>query len=318
MKFLFFDVECSNCFNGIGKICEFGYVLTDENFNIIKANEIPMSPGRGRESRFNLRGRKYEKDLELSYDEEYYFSCPQFPKFYNYIRSLMGDKDTICFAFSMDNDIAHLHNTCRRYDLDPINYICYDVQTIAGKYLGENKQVNLENACRKIVGPSSMVQLIPHLSRDDAKMEMMILEAVTFLEKTDSLTLLKNSEYAKTNSLKYMEEIEEKAKRKQAIKEMHKYYNSICKTPDELNDQQYKGKRVCISGNLIDNCDRFEETLELFKQKGYVFCRHLCDADVFILRDRSKYKNTIVDEIKERFNGTILFLDEINSFLDKN
>ena len=46
MKYLFFDIECSNCHGGIGKMCEFGYVLTDENFNIISQDDIPMSPGK--------------------------------------------------------------------------------------------------------------------------------------------------------------------------------------------------------------------------------------------------------------------------------
>ena len=36
MNYLFFDVECANSFDGVGKICEFGYVFTDENLNIIK------------------------------------------------------------------------------------------------------------------------------------------------------------------------------------------------------------------------------------------------------------------------------------------
>ena len=48
MKYLFFDIECSNCFNGIGKMCEFGYVLTDESLRVMKSGEIPMSPGKGR------------------------------------------------------------------------------------------------------------------------------------------------------------------------------------------------------------------------------------------------------------------------------
>ena len=40
MKYLFFDIECANCFEGKGKICEFGYVLTDEAFNEIESKEI--------------------------------------------------------------------------------------------------------------------------------------------------------------------------------------------------------------------------------------------------------------------------------------
>ena len=62
MKYLFFDIECSNCFQGVGKMCEFGYVLTDENLVVMKTGDIPMSPGKGRGNRFNLTGRKHEKD----------------------------------------------------------------------------------------------------------------------------------------------------------------------------------------------------------------------------------------------------------------
>ena len=52
MKYLFFGVECSNCHNRIGKLCEFGYVLTDENVKILAKDNLPMSPGRGYWSRF--------------------------------------------------------------------------------------------------------------------------------------------------------------------------------------------------------------------------------------------------------------------------
>ena len=79
MKYLFFDVECANCFGGVGKICEFGYVLTDDKLNVIKRDDIPMCPGKGRGNRFHLTGRKHERDLVLAYDKDYYFSCPEFP-----------------------------------------------------------------------------------------------------------------------------------------------------------------------------------------------------------------------------------------------
>ena len=46
MKYLFFDLECSNCYGGVGKVCEFGAVITDEHFNILKEISIPMSPGK--------------------------------------------------------------------------------------------------------------------------------------------------------------------------------------------------------------------------------------------------------------------------------
>ena len=30
MKYLFFDIECSNCYDKEGKICEFGYTILNE------------------------------------------------------------------------------------------------------------------------------------------------------------------------------------------------------------------------------------------------------------------------------------------------
>ena len=49
MKYCFFDIECANCFkdnNGVsrGKICEFGYLITDENFNKIESAEYIINP----------------------------------------------------------------------------------------------------------------------------------------------------------------------------------------------------------------------------------------------------------------------------------
>ena len=86
MKFLFFDIECSNCFNNIGKMCEFGYVLTDEKFNIITKNCYVMSPGKGRENRFKLRNRKNQIDIDLAYEEEYYYQQDEFDKYYDKIK----------------------------------------------------------------------------------------------------------------------------------------------------------------------------------------------------------------------------------------
>ena len=188
MKYLFFDIECSNCFNGVGKMCEFGYVLTDENFHVMKSGDIPMSPGKGEGNRFHLKGRKNEKDLELAYEYGYYLEQPEFPKFHKQIKSLVEDPDTICFAYSMDNDIPHLYHACTRYKLQPFNYVCYDVQKLVAAYLEKKGQMSLRNACLKIVGPNSVVRLQEHLSRDDAEMERLIFEAICILTKTkDSL-----------------------------------------------------------------------------------------------------------------------------------
>ena len=37
---VFFDLECANCSFGIAKICEFGYVITDDKLNIISSDNL--------------------------------------------------------------------------------------------------------------------------------------------------------------------------------------------------------------------------------------------------------------------------------------
>ncbi len=199
MKYLFFDIECSNCFNKIGKICEFGYVLCDENLSILKKGDMPMSPGRGAGNRFHLKGRKKQKDLELAYDYDYYFEQPEFSYYYNKIKQLMEGEDTICFAFDMHNDISYINSACERYTLPKINFNCLDVQKMAMDYLKleNNNVISLHNACKKIVGPDSTIRLNEHFSRDDAILTRNLLEAICILRNISPKDLIK--EYLTSN-----------------------------------------------------------------------------------------------------------------------
>ena len=66
MKFLFFDIECANCFGGVGKIFSFGYVLTDETFHVLERDDILMNPEWRKQA-----GEQSEKIAE-SFDKEHF------------------------------------------------------------------------------------------------------------------------------------------------------------------------------------------------------------------------------------------------------
>ncbi len=68
MNYLFFDIECSNCFGGHGKICSLGYVLADSRFNVLEQKDILVNP----KSKFYLR-RGNGEGIELGYPEEEFF-----------------------------------------------------------------------------------------------------------------------------------------------------------------------------------------------------------------------------------------------------
>lgn len=310
MKYLFFDIECSNCFDGVGKICEFGYVLTDENLKVIKASDIPMSPGKGKEARFHLKGRKHEKDLELAYEYDYYFSQPEFPFFYKQIKSLLEDKDTICFAYSMDNDISHLYHTCKRYHMKPFNFECYDIQKIAAEYLKRKGGMALSNVCREIAGPNSCISLQEHLSRDDAEMERLILESICILTKSDSKALLEQSSYARTNSSKWIDDfiLRKKKKRMKAIG--YNLYKSLVVSESKIDEPENVGRRYNLSGKLKTDLKALEATTKFIQSNNGIFSDQICKSDYFIVRDDAD-KEKMLKSFKYPFEGKILTYQEL-------
>ena len=309
MKYLFFDIECSNCFNGVGKMCEFGYVLMDEHFNIMKLGDMPMSPGKGRDNRFYLKGRKHEKDLELAYEYDFYLSQPEFPAFYNQIKRLMEDSDTVCFAYSMENDIHHLFNSCKRYKLEPINYTCYDVQKLVAAYIQKKGRMGLKNACLEIVGPNTVARLQEHLSRDDAQMEKLIFEAICIFEKKTPTELLEASKFSSANSVEFMNKACERKERKKLKTAGHALYRTLLCDETELDKPENVGRRYNVSGELKADLNALKATINLVQAKNGLFSNHLNRTDYFIVRDE-KNKEEILKHLEKPLEAQIITYDE--------
>ena len=118
MRYLAFDIECCD-----GKhICEFGYVVTDEKFNIIKKSVITINP----ESKFNLVGRPGSRDLCLSFSQEQYYNSPIFTTYYDDIKNLLEYPEQIVVGHAVGNDADFLRTACKRYNLSPINFQFFD------------------------------------------------------------------------------------------------------------------------------------------------------------------------------------------------
>ena len=67
-SYLFFDIECANCFGGVGKMCSFGYVLTDEDFNVIDSQDVAMNP----EAEFDWYLFSPKNKCRLAYSKDYF------------------------------------------------------------------------------------------------------------------------------------------------------------------------------------------------------------------------------------------------------
>lgn len=123
MNYLFFDTECANCYNGNAKIYSFGYVLTDEDFNVIEGpRDLLINPA----SNFD----PYVRKKILAYDKKIFKDFPKFDGVYEQIKMLMTAENTVCFGFGATNDLNFLADDCKRYALKPLTVPVFDVQKL--------------------------------------------------------------------------------------------------------------------------------------------------------------------------------------------
>lgn len=169
MRLLFFDIECADGAN----MCSFGYVLTDENFNIIEKRDILINP----ECRFRLSGRN-DPGIELNYSEAEFYRSPKFPHYYPLIKELITYPDQFIIGHAIGNDTKYIVTQCKRYNLPFLNYSFVDSQVLYKHSSLSAKPASLENILNEL-GCESMRA---HKSDDDAAMTVTVMKKLC--EKT--------------------------------------------------------------------------------------------------------------------------------------
>ena len=175
MKYLFFDIECANCYNNCAKIFSLGYVVTDEDFNILHEKEdILINP----RDRFDW----YVAKKMMAYPRSIFADKPPFPDFYDRFKEMFEDPDTVVIGYAVTNDVHFLHDDCKRYVLPSLSYRFYDVQQIYARQPENNEAKNLEDSLLAWCGiePENL-----HRSDEDAYDTMLILKAIAKYHNTN-------------------------------------------------------------------------------------------------------------------------------------
>ena len=137
MKYLFFDLEFANSRDGKPKICEFGYVVTDEGFRVLSRGNLIIDP--------NIQRSEWEYRVVkkiLTRPIAVYERAPAFPAFYDRIAELIRSADMI-FGHTMDMDAKGLNSDAKRYGLPPINFEFWDVHQFYIAQTGALKNTGL-------------------------------------------------------------------------------------------------------------------------------------------------------------------------------
>lgn len=143
-KYLFFDLEDATSKGGIMKICEFGYVLTNEKFEVLQRGNFIIDPNINRcdwdwrvvRTILTRKVREYEKS-------------PRFDEYYDDIYKLITESDYV-FGHSLDGDAKALNQECKRYNLASIDFEFYDIKKIYREYDNAKRDVSVVEILDKL------------------------------------------------------------------------------------------------------------------------------------------------------------------------
>lgn len=288
MNFVFFDTECANCLNGNGKICSFGYTLTDSKFEFIKKKDILINP----EARFLLGNAKNGDGISLAYPLYRFNSSRTFPFYHLEIKRLLENPNNIIFGFAVSQDINYLIYTCSRYHKEQINYKAFDIQLLVKKIYQERNLHSLEYLIVKY----NLESYIYHRSDDDAYMSMEIFKKICEeLNMTPLSVIEKFSDcFISNTDIAYNNEMREKKKkeRKELIKKYQEFSSPIERITNINNyDKFFIDKKIVIERKLFNaHVDEFIKLKPMIYQKGGSVVGSFTKADYIVIQDKSEYQ----------------------------
>ena len=284
MNLVFFDIECASVTKYSAKICAFGYVVCDENFNIIKKEDILVNPKGG----FHLTDRKGDKGIVLPYSYADFKNYTPFTKIYDFVKSLLEDKNNVVLGHSTMNDVKYLNLETKRFKLPSFNFSFSDSQLIYMAYKNDyTRQMGLESIANELG-----VEFTPHRAADDAYATMRIVEAMCkvngcgYFELTKRLRLkngtIKNYNVTAPTSggeKEYHDKVRT-MKRERSEKRVE-YFNYISRKKIKRSGKYY-GKTFTFSHEIEDNLPLAKKLADMIYLNGGRYSTHLTHSDFYV------------------------------------
>lgn len=310
MNYVFFDVECANCLNGEGKMCSFGFVKTDDSFHILKKKDILMNPN----AKFLLGNVRTGEGITLAYPLFKFQRAPTFPKFYQEIKSLLEDENTICFGFAVHQDIAYITYTCKRYSLPPIKFRFFDIQKMEQRIYHRKNPSGLDH----LIDQFSLPKLTCHRSDDDALMSMEVFQRLLSEKEMMAEEAILQYPDCLSDTDKYLAVLKEnqlkKEKKKEAKEKRTIFYQDDIQEDLNRFDKFFWRKKFFFFGVVfLEHADELLKYKESFYKKGGKVTTDIHEADCIVLPDKKVLKWTRIDE-EELAKKYIIVFDK---FIDK-
>lgn len=286
MNYLFIDIECANCKDG-GKLCEFGYVLTDAEFNQLEYKNILINP----DADFD----PYVINKMLNFTLEEYHNSPKLNEVYDTIFSLLTAKDTLIVGHTVGGDAVHIGDDCVRYNLPTPDFSYVDVVELYKGYDGSKNATSLVNMCNALeIETDENV----HTAGVDAKLTMLVAKCLCEKKGVSFSELIKATPQCKGSIKNYAKTVEQKENYKQFLAECEnngvklttgaqssviRLYKKFVSVNDEANTDRFKGKAICISSNYeLTNYNGTLNLIQLIKNAEGITVSQPTKCDIFV------------------------------------
>lgn len=307
MNYVFFDIECANCIHGEGKICSFGFVKTDENFNVIQEHDLLRNP----DAPFLLGNAKTGKGITLAYPLFRFRESPIFPHYYKQIRKLLTNPDTLCFGFAVNQDASFISYSCARYHLPYIDFKFFDIQEFEKRLFHRKNASGLQSLIEQY-GEGAFTY---HRSEDDAlRTREVFKHRVKNLGQTVEQIWNRYPECindTRTLNAHILEQKKARLAKQRRILRMNNFY-SLPSPNANINcySKLLWGKKFFFTTKVLKNkkCrDILFQKRDRFFKKGGILVKDYPDADYVVLHssaDKERAQN-------EHPEATFITFDEI-------
>lgn len=298
-------------------MCAFGYVVTDENFNVLEKEDILLNP-RGK---FHLTDRKGGEGLVLPYEYEDFKKYPTFPSQYPRMKELLEDPNAIVCGHATLNDVNYLNLETRRYKLPSFQFNYYDTQFFYMNCKNDfTRQFGLQNMAEELG-----VEFVPHRAVDDAYATMCVCkvlcenENVTISELCKRYDIrsgsIKNYNIHALTSAGLKRYLRDRAvAREQHAKAHEAFYRYVNK---QMNGRKkggsLDGKVFCFSKDVEDDVEISTRLVETIYASGGRYTSHPGECNVYIARDEGglRFQNALTA------GAAFIPLDMIRAALEK-
>ena len=315
MKYLFFDLEYASSKGGISKICEFGYVLTDESFKVLERDNFIIDPYITREK---WDWRVVNRILTREVSE--YESSPRFDEYYYDIKKLILDADYV-LGHTLAKDANALNQDCERYNLPSIDYDFYDIKIFYKQFSNTKNDTSVTNMLNelKIEGEerehdaetdafNTMLELKQMMSVLNVSLSELIELVPEAKDRTENYIVKSIEENIIKREIKLKESLEsgdgsnDIKQNGENRKRYHQFLDNV--KPQKEGGGVFNGKKVSISANYEEH--HFRQMLnlvQLITNEGGTVILNEPLSDVFVkydvvledgsLRDDSKLKHVM-------------------------